>query len=622
MKKRMKTAAACACAIASVGCAVLGFAGCGGKNVDPSKQVNAIADELALALLGDDIFSWNAYSVSPGKSFGYSRYGEPSWYSYSEISQSDIQQVKSAFESYKSMLDGIDINKLSNADAATYRSVGSVLDTYISYYGSSYAATFDLLGGDYINAEGGYVANFAMMFENFEFRTERDVKDLITVTQSTGDAFITYLDFADARVDAGYPLYDYSVCGMIEYLDEVIAADDEYYLYEVAASKVDGASFLAESVKTTYKNQFRSALDNSFMTGVSALAAGLDEYTGNVVNSDVSYLGGSGPAGKAYYEWMFAQKTGMTGVKMTTLYNDLIDVYFDTLDASDAVLAKVDGMSETDPDAYAEFNSYMDGEKALLDLETPQQVLDYLKIAAKKIVPDLKTTPDIGFKYMDETAASRTNTLAYYMSTPLDDLDATEHITINGYLLEQGGTDLLPLMAHEGYPGHLYAYVNAKENGTKLISAAMNCIAFSEGWAQYTALSVLNDIAETEGESAAGLYAEYSMYNMYSGYISSLLFDMQINYFGQRAQDYAGDDISIEEARGLIEAFMEDPAVYVPYGYGMYVMTSIHEEAKTALGDDYNAPEFNGRLLADGMAPTLKRAKEITAKYIAEKSEE
>lgn len=73
------------------------------------------------------------------------------------------------------------------------------------------------------------------------------------------------------------------------------------------------------------------------------------------------------------------------------------------------------------------------------------------------------------------------------------------------------------------------------------------------------------------------------------------------------------------EARELIEAFMESPAVYIPYGYGMYVMTDIHNEAKTKLGDKYDAPEFNGRLLADGMAPTLKRAKEISKAYIAEK---
>lgn len=620
----MKTALAGMGAVAAVGCAMFGVVGCGNKEQSPSQRLNALADDFALALMGDDIFGWNAFSVTPGRSFGYTRYGEPSWYSFSQISDSDASDVLGAFGAYKSMLETIDFDKLSNADASTYRSMENVLDTYIDYYGSGYAREFDLIGGDYISDEGGYVSSFATTFENFELRSERDVKDLIAVTNTTDDAFITYLDYAQARIDAGFPLYDCTVNSMIDYLDAVKAQGSNYYLYDVAANKIENASFLSDTVKTKYKNQMKAALDNGFMTGVRTLAAGLDEFTGNVVDCDVSYLGAYGEVGKAYYEWMFAQKTGERGVELDGLYDELFAVYMTALDREDAIIEKAAALEQTAPEEFTEFSAYMEGEKELLGLETPQEVLDYLKVAAKKIVPDLKTEPDIGFKYMNPTEAERSSTLAYYMSTPLDDLGATEHITLNGYLLEQGSTGLLPLMAHEGYPGHLYAYVNAKENGTKLISAVTGCTAFSEGWAQYTALAVLNNIAEEEGDSAAGLYAEYSMMNMYEGYLSSLLMDMQINYFGRTAQDYvqAGATDDIEQARMLIQAFMGIPAMYVPYGYGMWVMTGIHDSTKEILGDKYDAPEFNGMLLGDGMAPTLARAKEIATEYIAKKSAE
>ena len=63
---------------------------------------------------------------------------------------------------------------------------------------------------------------------------------------------------------------------------------------------------------------------------------------------------------------------------------------------------------------------------------------------------------------------------------------------------------------------------------------------------------------------------------------------------------------------------MENPALYIPYGYGSCVMLTLHDEAKAALGRNYNEVEFNGYLLSEGTA-TLTRAKELTDEYVASK---
>jgi len=45
-------------------------------------------------------------------------------------------------------------------------------------------------------------------------------------------------------------------------------------------------------------------------------------------------------------------------------------------------------------------------------------MLDYLKVAATDIVPELNTEPQIYFRQMDDTVGMVTNTLAYYLRSP------------------------------------------------------------------------------------------------------------------------------------------------------------------------------------------------------------
>lgn len=597
-----------------------GLAGCR-REYYSAEELDELALSLAFNMMGNDVFAWNAYSVTPYETYGYVDRGDASWYSYGgTMSKSEINMTKLLFNSYYDELDNCNLSDFSGATAASYRTMENILDTYSAYYSSKYVNDFELLGGSYLSDEGGYVADFATAFENFTFRTEKDVKALLAVTQSTDKAFKTYLDFASDRKKNGYPLYDYTINAMQDYLDDVYEKGDEYYLYEVADNMIDGANFLSQSKKDEYKADYKSAIKNNYMSGVKLLSDGLNVYKGEVQTSNKSYLAAAGAAGKAYYEWRFQQKTGIKNADLAKVYNELLSACFDFSDKRDDIIAEVDALKATDSATYNEFYEYYNKTKVLLGLTDPTEILEYLKVAAKDIVPDLKSTPEIGFKYMDDTVAEISNALAYYMRTPLDETNSKEMITLNRYQVEKDPSNLLITIAHEGYPGHLYAHVNAKENGTSLLSTCMSNSSFSEGWSQYTELVLLENIANAETSSkATKMYCEYKRYQMLYGYLSSLLFDMQINYFGFTADRYKGDDPTAEDytdGTDMIEAFLEIPALYVPYGYGMYTMYTLHENAKAALGDKYNEVEFNGVLLGEGFGPTLTRAKQITNEYI------
>ena len=581
-------------------------------------ELNMLADSLAVSLVGYDAFTWNVCSIRPEQSYGVT-IENPQWYTYEKVTQNDIYSGRMLLNLYKRELNKVDYSALGAADAATYRAIDYALNTYNDYYSSQYAAQFSLMGGSFINATGGYVSDFADTCENYAFRNENDVKNLLSLTVSTKDAFVSYLNFADDRAQSGYPLYDYTINAMQDYLDKVAKQGTDYYLYSLTESMIDGATFLSETEKDRYKTEYSAALTDCFMVGVRELSQGLESYKGNVETTEESYLTAYGNAGRAYYEWMFKQKTGMRNVNMYTVYNDIYQAYVVYNAGLQTAKAQAEQLETTNKAAFDDYKAYKNGDKALLGLDEPQEMMDYLKVAAKKIVPDLKSMPEITFKYMDDTAAEISNALAYYLHSPIDEQNATERITINGYTTAGNPAETLTVLAHEGYPGHLYAYVNAKENGTSLLATLVNCSAFSEGWANYTELALLNNIAEETDDVAVKLYCNESYYATLTGYVASLLNDMMVNYFGYSVEDMVKLGEDRENAQTIVERLMEIPAAYVPYGYGMHVMVELHNSAKAALGERYDECEFNRALLSEGFAPTLDRAKSITSSFVSKK---
>lgn len=568
-------------------------------------------------LLGNDALSWNVFSVSPEKSYGYTKSRDYSWYSYTPSSKEDMNEAAGVFDRLKDELKNVDPSRLDAGERALYRNMDSTITSYQNFYGSPYAADFDLIGGKYISSEGGYVADFASAVENYAFRKVADVDDLLTITKSTLTAFKSYLDFAADREQAGYPLYDVTLNEMQNYLNEITEQGRSYYLYAYLKNKINAVDFLNAEQKKKYVADYENALTYHFLSGVKDLSEGLEVYKGNVFDANESYLSAYGRIGQAYYEWQLRNKTGIKNANVESIYREIFSFYRDSYETMDAIDKAVAALETTKPDVYADFNAYKNGEKALLGLETPEQILPYLKTMAKTVVPDLKTEPTIDFKYMDKTVADISNTSAYYLKSPADEANSVEHITINPNAAGKDPTYLLVTMAHEGYPGHLYAYVNAKEQGAGLFMLCFDSDAFAEGWAMYVEFCLLDYIAAHSNDQAVQLFCNYYSAYLKFSYTNSLVFDLHINYFGETVEDMIADGREEENARAILEYYMGIPAVYVPYGYGMMYVVDLHDQAKNALGTGYNETEFNRALLSEGMGPTLTRASEITKEFIA-----
>lgn len=619
-KKRMALAL---CAVVSVSFCLCGATGCSPlQRQDVSgMRVNMLSNTLAVALLGDSVTNWNRISVDPLRSYGVD-YGEmtPKWATYVATTDAAITNDRYVFGLFEQEIAGIDERALNKPDAAKFRTLQNVVKTYTEYYGSQYVKDFELFATDSINSHGGWVESFASSYDNFIFREEVDIVNLLALTDSVGAAFASYLDFAADRVESGYPLYDYTITEMQEYLNDIYALGSDFYLYELIDKKLDAAEFLTSAEKASYKQRFEKSLTDNFMAGVHTLADGLDEYKGNVIDFDKSYLAAYGEKGKAYYEWQFKRSAGLWDVDLDQVYNSVV---VESVSASYKLKGIKDRIAalQSGGDIERDYQAYSAGTKSPLGLDNKQAMLDYLKTAARSIVPDLTDEPQIIFKEMDSTVAGRTNAIAYYALSPLDERNSAEEITFNPNIPQNEYLDTLSTMAHEGYPGHLYSYVYSKERGADLLQSVFSCSAFIEGWAQYVAYTVVDDIVKNTQDEALRLFAEKYNVEQYVGYLNMLLLDMDINYYGKSVTELAEMyQITPEKALELLKNIMEDPAAYVPYGYGMYRLVNFHKTAKESLGNKYSRTALNSELLSEGYGPTLARAKQLTQEYVAKAS--
>ena len=233
---------------------------------------------------------------------------------------------------------------------------------------------------------------------------------------------------------------------------------------------------------------------------------------------------------------------------------------------------------------------------------TPEEMIVWLEEFAKNIVPELESDPDITIKEMDEASAKVSNAVAYYMKSALDNT-AGEYITLNPTKLTNQ-SDTLTTLAHEGYPGHLYAYVYSKELGLSNLSTIMTSTAHAEGWATYVVLALYEYVIENTEDETLVEILEYLIANELSSYLLEVRIDLGVHYQGWGVSEVASLlkelGYNAGAAQEIYRLMIETPTTYNAYGYGKLTFYNMHQEAKQILGVHYDEVEFNAMLLSKG----------------------
>ena len=584
------------------------------EEITKNEEFENFINDFFVEYLGNDYLSWNIFTINP-ESFGFnSDYSEePEWYSYSKITENDIKDTYEYYKELDEALNQFDVNELTSSQLVSYEGLKELTAYGLEYYDlkNNYNPLMEF---NYIDQFGGEAANVISYMESYSFWKEQDIKNALSYIKSLPDAFKTYITYCQDRVDASYPISDYTLDAMIKYLNDITTLNgQEFYLINVMKEKVNACDYLTINEKNKYCTMFEEYINNYLLIAFKTLENGLHQFIGKCKKE--GYLASYGEQGKKYYTYLLRNQLGIYNLDMDAYgkyLEDALDKYGNELD--DSISYIYNDMSDDD---YSNFEEYEAG-KSIINENDPYKMLDYLKNFSTSIVEPLKTTPTISIKYMDDATAKTSNALAYYTKSALDNYE-NETITLNGSSLKDDYNETLSTLAHEGYPGHLYDYVYSKQQDLSSFAKVNSNLTSGEGWANYVSYKLFEYIDDNTTDEAIKYYCKYYNANTTYSYLAYTYFDYGIHYLTWSVDDFknalksTGFDSSF--AQELYRLLIEMPGEYAAYGYGMSYFIDIHNQAKETLKNNYNEIEFNKLLLEDGWI-SLDRISKKVSKYL------
>ena len=580
--------------------------------VPENEEFAEFLDEFFVAYLEEDQLSTNIICENPAD-FGLGHY-DAEWYTFKKFTDDDLAHDIKLFEDLLKELEVFKDAKLNEQQQIAYDNIEGFINNNIEIYGIE---DYIFMNVQYVDQFGGYVADFGTYMEAYSLRSELEVKDVVDYIKSTKEAFPSYLVFVQEKLDRGYGLSDLTINEMRGYLKELIDAEEGYYLEDVLHEKISKLDFLTDEAKASYKQQITDAINDCFMVGVQELYDGLEAFIGKVAKEEEGYWA-TYENGKELYELTLEDLLGYDDIDIQLYIKELEKEISATnssvMETQRALINKYNITSYHQLENVINNNSIFEG--------TPDEMMVYLKEFAKYIVPELKSEPNIVIKEMDEASAKITTAVAYYMRSAIDNT-GSEFITLNPVtLLTSTNNDILGTLAHEGYPGHLYAYVYLKEQGLSNIATIMTSTAHGEGWATYVESKLYEYAKSLSTNEDFGLVMDYLLANQLSGHLLETRLDVGIHYEGWTVSDVAAymDKLgySSDAAQEIYDVIIEMPTQYASYGYGKLVFHKVHNEAKKALGNYYNEIEFNSMILSNGWVE-LGTLEEMVDAYLDDK---
>ena len=240
-----------------------------------------------------------------------------------------------------------------------------------------------------------------------------------------------------------------------------------------------------------------------------------------------------------------------------------------------------------------------DVENAQYSLSDPEEIIEHFK--ATFTSEQMPEAPKASYTLKNvHTSLSERLSPAMYFIPRIDDI-ANNQIYLN--LTDNTGNELMPTMAHEGYPGHMYQITYYYNTNPDPIRTVYECSGYVEGWASYVeSLSYdycgfTDDVANFyrifNADMSLNLYCRVDLGIHYEGWDLT-----QTGEFIRQYLDF--DDSTIQE---LYEAVLYNPTNYMIYGIGMDEITQMRETMEEHLDDAFDIKDFHKQLLDLGPAP-------------------
>ncbi|MBR5801060.1 MAG: DUF885 domain-containing protein [Lachnospiraceae bacterium] len=513
------------------------------------------------------------YTLAYPENFGITDY-EVSLGSYSvedfQESYDDMKQLKKQMRKFRR-------GSLSEEYRVSYDIIMDYLDTELAAEDFQYYA-------ETLSPTTGYQAQLPVILAEYTFRTKQDIEDYLALAAMVDDIAGEIITYEEQKSAAGLFMADYVADGVIDQCRDFIENPDENYMLEVFDSKIDGFEGLTEAEKQAYKERNREVVTGDVVAGYNTLIEGLTKLKGTGKNElGLCYF----DKGKEYYEYLVRTSTGCDDSikKMERRVERFMTDYF--------ILLQEHIME--DEALYDELLFY-----EFPDMQ-PEEMMEDLMRKAKEDFPE---PPAVNYTIKQvHPSMQESMSPAFYLTTPIDDLEHNVIYINQKHLSEGGSMDLYPTMAHEGYPGHLYQNIYTGTANLPLVRNLFSFPGYTEGWATYVEYEYSYGFSGARTPIDRLLSGNTALSLAISAYL-----DMKVNYDGWNTEEVLAylTDFGLgdqETAQEIFESVASEPANYLSYFIGYLEFLDLRETAERKLGDAFEAKEFHDFLLKMGPAP-------------------
>ena len=434
------------------------------------------------------------------------------------------------------------------------------------------------------SAISGVQVELPIVLAEYSFRTPEDVEHYLALLSSIDEYYEQLLKYVQAQKEAGIFLSDQTISDVLDSCQSYLDAPETGMMAETFLSRLDSLTELSQEDREALISRNEEILKNDFTAAYVTLTEGLEDMKGHAESpSGASSL----PNGTEYYEYLLKSSTYTSYRNPKALKDAIAGRMLDELDHAQELMSQD---PELIHDLYQFDFSIQDPEDALTDLQT-KLLTDFPEVPAYAY--EVRTLPEALEPYTSP---------AFYLSPPID--TQNENFIYINQSSVAARNDIYTVMAHEGYPGHLYQcnYFNTVNHS--LLRSLMSFSCYVEGWATYVQYLAYQWDDQIRPELAELLAINESAYlALYA------LVDYQVNYEGMTVEElgeFLNELFRIsnpEAADSLYQIVCEDPANYMKYYVGYLEISEMREKAEEVLGNDFDAKAFHTFLLDFGPAP-------------------
>ncbi len=434
------------------------------------------------------------------------------------------------------------------------------------------------------SAISGVQVELPIVLAEYSFRTPEDAEHYLALLSSIDEYYEQLLEYVQAQKEAGIFLSDQTISDVLDSCQSYLDAPETGMMAETFLSRLDSLTELSQEDREALISRNEEILKNDFTAAYVTLTEGLEDMKGHAESpSGASSL----PNGTEYYEYLLKSSTYTSYRNPKALKDAIAGRMLDELDHAQELMSQD---PELIHDLYQFDFSIQDPEDALTDLQT-KLLTDFPEVPAYAY--EVRTLPEALEPYTSP---------AFYLSPPID--TQNENFIYINQSSVAARNDIYTVMAHEGYPGHLYQcnYFNTVNHS--LLRSLMSFSCYVEGWATYVQYLAYQWDDQIRPELAELLAINESAYlALYA------LVDYQVNYEGMTVEEL-GEFLhelfrisNPEAADSLYQIVCEDPANYMKYYVGYLEISEMREKAEEVLGNDFDAKAFHTFLLDFGPAP-------------------